>query len=78
MSKSKRPNIDVDYLFLQVAVDNYVVSSTQNCGNILAGIGPFALERGLIKPEKDKTNVRILWKTLSKWLFLLLKHLIEI
>ena len=42
VSKSKRPNIDVDYLFLQVAVDNYVVSSTQNCGNILAGIGPFA------------------------------------
>ena len=59
VSKSKRPNIDVDYLFLQVAVDNYVVSSTQNCGNILAGIGPFALERGLIKPEKDKTNIRI-------------------
>ena len=59
VSKSKRPNIDVDYLFLQVAVDKYVVSSQQNCGNILAGIAPFALERGLIKPEKNKTTIRI-------------------
>ena len=59
VSKSKRPNIDVDYLFLQVAVDKYVVSSTQNCGNILAGIAPFALERGLVTPEKDKTTIRI-------------------
>ena len=59
VSKSKRPNIDVDYLFLQVAVDKYVVSSQQNCGNILAGIAPFALERGLIKPKKDKTTIRI-------------------
>ena len=59
VSKSKRSDIDVDYLFLQVAVDDYVVSSTQNCGNILAGIAPFAIERGLIKPEKDKTSVRI-------------------
>ena len=59
VSKSKRSDIDVDYLFLQVAVDDYVVSSNQNCGNILAGIAPFAIERGLIKPEKDKTSVRI-------------------
>ena len=59
VSKSKRTNIDVDYLFLQVAVDKYVVSSQQNCGNILAGIAPFALERGLIKPEKDKTTILI-------------------
>ena len=59
VSKSKRTNIDVDYLFLQVAVDKYVVSSQQNCGNILAGIAPFALERGLIKPKKDKTTIRI-------------------
>ena len=59
VSKSKRSDVDVDYLFLQVAVDDYVVSSTQNCGNILAGIAPFAIERGLIKPEKDKTSVRI-------------------
>ena len=59
VSKSKRPNIDVDYLFLQVAVDKYVVSSRQNCGNILSGVAPFALERGLIKPEKTKTTIRI-------------------
>ena len=61
VSKSARPNIDIDYLFLQVAVDDYVVSSAQNCGNILAGIAPFAIERGLVRPEKEKhkTSVRI-------------------
>src|ERR1700728_553804 len=41
------PGIDVDYLFLQVMVDKPIVTDKQNCGNILAGIGPFAVERGL-------------------------------
>ena len=45
VSKSKRPDVDIDYLFLQVAVDDYLVSTSQNCGNILAGIAPFAIER---------------------------------
>ena len=66
VSKSKRSDIDVDYLFLQVAVDDYVVSSTQNCGNILAGIAPFAIERGLIKPQKDKTSIRIFMENSKK------------
>jgi 4-oxalomesaconate tautomerase len=39
---------DVDYLFLQVVVDQAVVTDQQNCGNILAGVGPFAVERGLV------------------------------
>ncbi len=39
---------DVDYLFLQVVVDRPVVTDQQNCGNILAGVGPFAVERGLV------------------------------
>ena len=43
-----RDGIDVDYLFLQVFVDQAIVTDAQNCGNILAGIGPFAIERGLV------------------------------
>lgn len=57
--KSDRPGIDVDYLFLQVFVDRAVVSDSQNCGNILAGIGPFAIERGLITANDGTTDVSI-------------------
>lgn len=58
-SKSTREGIDVDYLFLQVFVDQALVSDQQNCGNILAGIGPFAIERGLIAAKGEETNVAI-------------------
>ncbi|KQZ13233.1 4-oxalomesaconate tautomerase [Mesorhizobium sp. Root554] len=57
--KSERPGIDVDYLFLQVFVDQPLVSDSQNCGNILAGIGPFAIERGLVAPVEGETPVTI-------------------
>ncbi|WP_394428631.1 4-oxalomesaconate tautomerase [Streptomyces sp. SGAir0957] len=50
---------DVDYLFLQVDVDKSEVSDRQNCGNLLAGVGPFAVERGLVTPASDETSVRI-------------------
>jgi len=53
------PGADVDYLFLQVVVDEPRVDISQNCGNMLAGIGPFAIERGLVKPTGDVTPVRI-------------------
>lgn len=59
ISKSKSPDTDVDYLFLQVSVDEARVSDQQNCGNILAGVGPFAIERGLVKPTGDVTPVAI-------------------
>ena len=48
VARSERPGIDVDYLFLQPSVDRAIVSDAQNCGNMLAAVGPFALERGLI------------------------------
>lgn len=57
--RSQRPGIDVDYLFLQVFVDQPVVSDAQNCGNILAGVGPFAIERGLVAAQDGETTVRI-------------------
>lgn len=57
--KSDRPGIDVDYLFLQVFVDQPIVSDAQNCGNILAGVGPFAIERGLVAATERETRVAI-------------------
>ena len=56
---SERPGVDVDYLFLQVFVDEPIVSDAQNCGNILAGVGPFAIERGLVAATGDVTRVTI-------------------
>lgn len=54
-----RPDADVDYLFLQVVVDRAEVSDSQNCGNILAGVGPFAIEQGLVRAAGTVTPVRI-------------------
>ncbi|WP_253340291.1 4-oxalomesaconate tautomerase [Sphingobium sp. OAS761] len=59
VSRSTRPGIDVDYLFLQVFVDQAIVTDAQNCGNILAGVGPFAIERGLVSAQDDETRVVI-------------------
>jgi 4-oxalomesaconate tautomerase len=59
VSRSERPGIDVDYLFLQVWPDRAEVSDQQNCGNILAGVGPFAIERGLVPAAGDVTPVVI-------------------
>ena len=59
VARSEREGVDVDYLFLQVFVDKAIVSDAQNCGNILAGIGPFAIERGLIPAQDGETKVTI-------------------
>lgn len=59
VSRSTRPGIDVDYLFLQVWPDRAEVSDQQNCGNILAGIGPFAIEKGLVSAGDGVTPVVI-------------------
>ena len=59
VQRSKRPGVDVDYLFLQVFVDTPTVTDAQNCGNILAGVGPFAIERGLVAARDPETPVTI-------------------
>lgn len=59
VKRSERDGVDVDYLFLQVFVDQAIVTDKQNCGNILAGVGPFAIERGLIPATGDETKVSI-------------------
>jgi 4-oxalomesaconate tautomerase len=59
ISRSTRQDADVDYLFLQVVVDRAEVSDSQNCGNILAGVGPWAIENGLVPVTGPATPVRI-------------------
>jgi 4-oxalomesaconate tautomerase len=59
VKKSTRQGVDVDYLFLQVFVDQAIVTDAQNCGNILAGVGPFAVERGLVAASEGETCVAI-------------------
>jgi 4-oxalomesaconate tautomerase len=57
--RSDRDDADVDYLFLQVWPDRAEVSDNQNCGNLLAGVGPFAIESGLVAADDEQTDVRI-------------------
>jgi 4-oxalomesaconate tautomerase len=59
ISASEREDADVDYLFLQVVVDKAEVSDSQNCGNILAGVGPWAIENGFVDAQDGTTPVRI-------------------
>jgi 4-oxalomesaconate tautomerase len=59
VSPSPRDNADVEYLFLQVWPDRAEVSDSQNCGNMLAAVGPFAIEQGLVAAGDTVTPVRI-------------------
>lgn len=59
VSRSLRPGIDVDYLFAQVSIERPTVDVTPNCGNMLAGVGPFAIERGLVPAQDPVTPVKI-------------------
>jgi len=59
VTQSSRSGVDVDYLFLQVFVDQATVSDAQNCGNILAGVAPFAIERGLVPAQNGETTVTV-------------------
>src|SRR6478609_3530718 len=59
VSRSAAEGVDVDYLFLQVGVDTATVADAQTCGNLLAGVGPFAVERGLVSAPGARTTARI-------------------
>lgn len=59
VKKSDVPGADVDYTFAQVSVDKPIVSYKGNCGNISSGVGPFAIETGLVKAGEGTTSVRI-------------------
>lgn len=60
VSPSTRPDIDVEYLFAQVSVETATVDTTPNCGNMLAGVGPFAIENALVRATDPITTLRIL------------------
>jgi 2-methylaconitate cis-trans-isomerase PrpF len=59
ISRSNRAGADVDYLFAQVKIRERVVDTSPNCGNMLVGVGPFAIEAGLVRAEDGTTPVRI-------------------
>ncbi|WP_019530235.1 4-oxalomesaconate tautomerase [Dasania marina] len=59
VSLSTRDDADIDYLFVQVVVGENRVDTTPNCGNILAGVGPFAIEAGLVPVSSAETRVRV-------------------
>lgn len=59
LSLSSRDDADVDYLFLQVFVDQPLVSDAQACGNILAAVGPASIELGLVPAQEGTTDLRI-------------------
>jgi 2-methylaconitate cis-trans-isomerase PrpF len=57
VSRSTRPDCDVDYLFAQVSA--HAVDTSPNCGNMLAGVAPFAVEQGLVPAHNGLTTVRV-------------------
>lgn len=59
VNRSTRPGIDLEYLFAQVAIDKMSVDTTPNCGNMLSGVGPFAIDRGLLAAQRPTTTIRI-------------------
>jgi len=59
ISKSREPGADVDYLFAQVLVNEKLVDTKPNCGNMLVAVGPFAIEAGLVPARHSETTVRI-------------------
>ena len=56
---SSREGVDVDYLFAQVSVENAIVDTAPSCGNMLSGVGPFAIESGMVPITGDRTSVVI-------------------
>jgi len=63
---SERPGIDVEYLFAQVAVGGDTVDTAPNCGNMLSAVGPFAIERGLVRATSPQTTLRVFNRNTGK------------
>lgn len=62
ISKSTRPDCDVDYLFGQVAIDRPLVDWSGNCGNLTTAVGPFAISEGLVSAPRDGTAIVRVWQ----------------
>ena len=59
VSRSEQAECDVDYLFAQVGVGQKSVDTRPNCGNMLSGVAPFAIEQGLVEAQDGETTVRV-------------------
>ncbi|MFC7704211.1 4-oxalomesaconate tautomerase [Plastorhodobacter daqingensis] len=59
VAPSEREDADVDYHFAQVLIDKAVVDTNPSCGNMLSGVGPFAIESGMVAATGSETRVRI-------------------
>lgn len=66
VSPSALPGVDIDFLFVQIVVGQNQVDITPNCGNILAGVGPFSLESGLIEASSPLTRIKVNMLNTSK------------
>ena len=62
VSRSARPDCDVDYLFGQVAIDRPMIDWSGNCGNLTTAVGPFAIARGLVGVPRDGIATVRLWQ----------------
>src|SRR4051794_6015171 len=66
LSKSSKPDHDVDYLFGQVSIDKAFVDWSGNCGNLSAAVGAFAISGGLVDPvriPKEGTAIVRIWQS---------------
>ena len=68
ISKSGRPDADVDFSFFQVAVDQPTVTHNVSCGNIGSAVGPYAIDEGLVEAVEPETTVRIYNTNTKKYL----------
>ena len=59
VSPSKREGIDVDYTFIQIAVDQPIADWSNNCGNLSSAVGPFAVNEGLLKVKDGEATIKI-------------------
>ena len=59
ISKSLEKEVDIDYFFAQVSVQDQLVDYKPTCGNMLTAVGPAAIEMGLIKAEEGYTEIKI-------------------
>jgi 4-oxalomesaconate tautomerase len=66
VGRSSRPGIDLEYLFAQVAVGEGAVDIAPNCGNMLAGVAPFAISRGLVQARDPVTSIRVFNRNTGK------------
>ena len=59
ISPSERDDADVDYNFIQIAVDQPIAEWNNNCGNLSGAVGPYAVQEGIIKPKEGENKIKI-------------------